>query len=161
MCAAGKVEDLGTGEYRARFEATAAGTHSVWVQHREHNIAGSPFTAEVAHTAIAADCSYVVQEGLERGVSGSQVHMFTRVQIIVSEGFISGTCHLLTMDARLVQAVLAICSYYGRKACAGCTLQGTNMLASIQGACLVLAETHLSWHAAGYMQKENFHVTPC
>lgn len=53
--------------------ATAAGTHSVWVQHKGQNIAGSPFSAEVAHSAIAADCSYVVQEGLERGVSGSQV----------------------------------------------------------------------------------------
>ena len=72
----GKVEDLGTGEYRARFAAMAAGTHSVWVQHKGHNIAGSPFTAEVAHAAIAADCSYVVQEGLERGVSGAQVRNF-------------------------------------------------------------------------------------
>lgn len=73
--ATGKVEDLGTGEYRARFMATAAGTHSVWLQHKGQNIAGSPFTAEVAHSAIAADCSYVVQEGLERGVTGSQVRV--------------------------------------------------------------------------------------
>lgn len=53
--------------------ATAAGGHSVWVQHKGQNIAGSPFSAEVAHSTIAADCSYVVQEGLERGVTGSQV----------------------------------------------------------------------------------------
>ncbi|CAL8470627.1 g10169 [Coccomyxa elongata] len=74
----GKVEDLGTGEYRARFMATAAGAHSVWVQHKGQNIAGSPFSAEVAHSTIAADCSYVVQEGLERGVTGSQVSFRVR-----------------------------------------------------------------------------------
>jgi hypothetical protein len=71
-------------------------------------------------------------------------HMFTNN---VSEGFyIWDLPFAHTMDARLAQ----VC----------CTLQGTEMLC-IQGACLVLAETHLSWHAAGYMQKENFQVTPC
>lgn len=72
-CAAGKVEDLGTGEYRARFTATAAGSYSVAVRLGGQNVSGSPFCAEVAAAAIAADCSYVVQEGLEHGVSGSQV----------------------------------------------------------------------------------------
>jgi hypothetical protein len=45
----------------------------VSVQHRGQNIAGSPFSAEVLHTAIDADSSYVVQEGIERGVSGVPV----------------------------------------------------------------------------------------
>jgi len=67
------VEDLGTGEYRARFTATAAGSYSVAVRLGGQNVSGSPFSAEVAAATIAADCSYVVQEGLEQGISGSQV----------------------------------------------------------------------------------------
>lgn len=70
---AGKVEDMGTGEYRARFTATSAGTYSVSIQHKGENIAGSPFPAEVRHSVIDADSSYVVQEGIERGISGVQV----------------------------------------------------------------------------------------
>lgn len=69
----GKVEDLGTGEYRAGFTATSAGTYAVSIRQKGQNIAGSPFPAEVVHTAIDADSSYVVQEGIERGVSGVQV----------------------------------------------------------------------------------------
>ena len=72
LCA-GRVVDLGTGEYTAKFTATSAGAYSVSIKHNGCNIAGSPFPAEVLHTGIAADCSYVVQEGLERAVSGQQV----------------------------------------------------------------------------------------
>ena len=73
LLCAGRVVDLGTGEYTAKFTATSAGAYSVSIQHNGCNIAGSPFPAEVLHTGIAADCSYVVQEGLERAVSGQQV----------------------------------------------------------------------------------------
>lgn len=65
--------DLGTGEYAAKFTATSAGAYSVSIKHKGGNIAGSPFHAEVVHTSIAADCSYVVQEGLEKAVSGQLV----------------------------------------------------------------------------------------
>lgn len=70
---AGKVVDLGTGEYMAKFTAPSAGNYQVSIQHKGGNIAGSPFPAEVLHSSIAADCSYVVQEGLEKAVSGQQV----------------------------------------------------------------------------------------
>lgn len=73
LLGAGKVVDLGTGEYTAKFTATSAGAYSVSIKHQGSNIAGSPFPAEVLHTSIAADCSYVVQEGLEKAVSGQQV----------------------------------------------------------------------------------------
>ena len=77
MCllGAGKVMDLGTGEYTAKFTGTSAGAYSVSIKHQGSNIAGSPFPAEVLHTSIAADCSYVVQEGLEKAVSGQQVSL--------------------------------------------------------------------------------------
>ena len=71
--AAGKVEDLGTGEYMAKFTAPSAGAYQVSIRHKGSNIAGSPFPAEVLPSSIAADCSYVVQEGLEKAVSGQQV----------------------------------------------------------------------------------------
>ncbi len=74
LLGAGKVLDLGTGEYTAKFTATSAGTYSISIRHQGGNIAGSPFPAEVLHTSIAADCSYVAQEGLERAVSGQQVN---------------------------------------------------------------------------------------
>ena len=69
--------DLGTGEYMARFMAPTAGAYQVSIRHKSSNIAGSPFPAEVLPSAIAADCSYVVQEGLEKAVSGQQVTGFT------------------------------------------------------------------------------------
>lgn len=56
---AGLVEDLGTGEYRAAFSATAAGVYVVAVQHGGRNIAGSPFTAAVAPAAVCAATSAV------------------------------------------------------------------------------------------------------
>ena len=70
---AGKVEDLGTGEYRTRFSAIEAGAYAVSVQHKGQNIGRSPLAAAVAHGAIAPDCCYVVQEGMERAVAGRQV----------------------------------------------------------------------------------------
>lgn len=70
---AGKAVDLGTGEYTAKFTATSAGAYQVSIKHQGSNIGGSPFPAEVQHTSIAADCSYVVQEGLEKAGSGQQV----------------------------------------------------------------------------------------
>ena len=65
--------DLGTGEYMAKFTATSAGAYQVSIKHHGSNIGGSPFPAEVLHTSIEADCSYVVQEGLEKAGSGQQV----------------------------------------------------------------------------------------
>ena len=67
------MEDLGTGEYRARFCAAEAGAYAVSVRHKGQNIGGSPLTMLVTHAAIAADCSYVVQEGLEHAVAGRRV----------------------------------------------------------------------------------------
>jgi len=56
---AGLVEDLGMGEYRAAFSATAAGVYVVAVQHGGRNIAGSPFTAAGAPAAVCAATSAV------------------------------------------------------------------------------------------------------
>ena len=57
--AAGVVEDLGTGEYRAAFSATAAGVYVVAVQLGSRNIAGSPFAAAVAPAGVCAATSAV------------------------------------------------------------------------------------------------------
>lgn len=57
--AAGVVEDLGTGEYRAAFCATAAGVYVVAVQLGSRNIAGSPFAAAVAPAGVCAATSAV------------------------------------------------------------------------------------------------------
>ena len=57
--AAGVVEDLGTGEYRAAFRATAAGVYVVAVQLGGRNIAGSPFAAAVAPAGVCAATSIV------------------------------------------------------------------------------------------------------
>ena len=45
---AGRVVDLGTGEYTAKVTATTAGAYSVYIKHNGCNIAGSPFPAEGA-----------------------------------------------------------------------------------------------------------------
>ena len=60
----------------AKFTAPSAGAYQVSIRHKGGNIAGSPFPAEVLHSSIAADCSYVVQEGLKKAVSGHQVTKF-------------------------------------------------------------------------------------
>ncbi|KAK9845317.1 hypothetical protein WJX81_003385 [Elliptochloris bilobata] len=56
---AGLVEDLGTGEYRAAFRATAAGVYVVAVQLGGRNIAGSPFAAAVTPASVCATTSTV------------------------------------------------------------------------------------------------------
>jgi len=68
---AGLVEDLGMGEYRAAFSATAAGVYVVAVQHGGRNIAGSPFTAAVAPAAGCAATSAVLQGGPNRAATPS------------------------------------------------------------------------------------------
>ena len=106
--------DLGTGEYTAKFTATSAGAYSVSIQHSGCNIAGSPFPAEVLHTDIAADCSYVVQEGLERAVSGQQV-------TCKSPFCIAHKCciqHMIAaaLAAALQQALIAAVGYCSKRA---------------------------------------------
>lgn len=56
---AGLVEDLGTGEYRAAFSATATGVYVVAVQLGGRNVAGSPFAAAVVPAGVCAATSAV------------------------------------------------------------------------------------------------------
>ncbi|KAK9829410.1 hypothetical protein WJX72_005680 [[Myrmecia] bisecta] len=66
----GKVEDLGNGEYKSSFSATAAGSYSVSVMHEGSNIAGSPFTANVAPAAISPARCYVDGSGISAARAG-------------------------------------------------------------------------------------------
>ncbi len=91
------MEDLGTGEYRARFAAVEAGTYALSVQHAGCNIGGSPLCMQVGHGAIAADCCYVVQEGMERAVAGRQVRrkaaMTLSITTLQEEGPLAAVSH--------------------------------------------------------------------
>ena len=70
---AGKVEDLGSGEYKAFFTATAAGSYAVSASLNGTAIAGSPFTANVTAVDVEAACSYAAGDGLLCARSGHLV----------------------------------------------------------------------------------------
>ena len=70
---AGKVEDLDSGEYRAYFTATAAGSYAVSAMLEGHNSAGSPFTARVTAVEVDAACSYAAGNGVIDACSGHLV----------------------------------------------------------------------------------------
>lgn len=74
--AAGVVEDLNTGEYRAAFCATAAGVYVVAAQLGGRNIAGSPFAAAVAPAAVCAATSAVALAPAAL-VAGQQARSFS------------------------------------------------------------------------------------
>ena len=90
------VEDLGTGEYRARFCAAEAGSYAVSIRHKGQNIGGSPLCMLVTHAPIAADCSYVVQEGLERAVAGRRVRLLGPPACITTASHAAGESRRLS-----------------------------------------------------------------
>lgn len=73
LCIAGKVEDLDSGEYRAYFSATVAGSYAVSAMLKGKNIAGSPFAATVTAVEVDAGCSYAAGDGVTAACSGHPV----------------------------------------------------------------------------------------
>lgn len=69
----GKVEDLGSGEYKAYFTATVAGKYSVSACFNGSNIAGSPFAANVVPVEVDAACSFAAGDGVLCARSGHPV----------------------------------------------------------------------------------------
>ena len=74
---AGKVEDLGSGEYRAHFTATLAGSYAVSASVNGTSIAGSPFVADVSAVEVDAACSYAAGNGVLSARSGHPVGLLT------------------------------------------------------------------------------------
>ena len=72
---AGKVEDLGSGEYRAHFTATLAGSYAVSASVNGTSIAGSPFVANVSAVEVDAACSYAAGDGVLSARSGHPVSL--------------------------------------------------------------------------------------
>lgn len=70
---AGKVEDLGSGEYRAHFTATVAGSYAVYTSLNGTGVAGSPFAANVSAAEVDAACSYAAGDGVHGACSGHPV----------------------------------------------------------------------------------------
>ena len=76
---AGKVEDLGSGEYQAHFTATVAGSYSVSASLNGIGVAGSPFAANVSAVEVDAACSYAAGDGVLDARSGHLVgHPFQK-----------------------------------------------------------------------------------
>ena len=67
---AGKVEDLGSGEYKAHFTATVAGSYTVSASLNGVGVAGSPFAAIVSAVEVDAACSYATGDGVLGARSG-------------------------------------------------------------------------------------------
>ena len=74
---AGKVEDLGSGEYKAFFTAAAAGSYAVSATLNGTNIAGSPFAAHVTAVEVEAACCCATGDGVLSARSGHVVSTFS------------------------------------------------------------------------------------
>lgn len=72
---AGKVEDLGSGEYKAHFTATAAGSYAVSASVHGTSITGSPFVATVNAVEVDAACSCAAGDGVLSARSGHPVSL--------------------------------------------------------------------------------------
>ena len=73
LCMPGQAEDLDSGEYKAYFRATKAGSYAVSATLGGQNIAGSPFAAVVTAVETNAGCSYVCGAGVTAACSGQLV----------------------------------------------------------------------------------------
>ncbi|KAL0032084.1 hypothetical protein WJX77_004214 [Trebouxia sp. C0004] len=79
-CTTGKVEDLDSGEYRAYFTATVAGSYAVSAMLKGCNIAGSPFAAAVTAVEVDAGCSYAAGDGVTAACSGHLARIVVKPQ---------------------------------------------------------------------------------
>lgn len=60
-----KIEDTGTGVYRAKYTPTIAGQHRISILYKGDHLAGSPFLVSVKESASDPSMSTVTGEGLE------------------------------------------------------------------------------------------------
>lgn len=79
---AGKVEDLGSGEYRAHFTATVAGSYAVSASLNGTGVAGSPFAAIVSAAEVDAACSYAAGDGVLGACSGHLVGVLPDILVV-------------------------------------------------------------------------------
>lgn len=82
----GKVEDLGSGEYKAYVTATAAGSYTVSASLNGVNIAGGPFAAEVTAVEVEAACSYATGDGVVGARSGCLVSKLSSLPVAAQTG---------------------------------------------------------------------------
>ena len=71
---AGKVEDLGTGEYRCRLVATQAGQYTIAVTCQGQHVAGSPVLGvEVAPGDVHPGSCWAAGPGMQQATAGLEV----------------------------------------------------------------------------------------
>ena len=69
-----KIEDTGTGVYKAKYTPTIAGQHRISILYQGDHLAGSPFLVTVKESASDPSMSTVTGEGLEDCLVGEDRH---------------------------------------------------------------------------------------
>ena len=140
-----RITDLGTGEYNALFNETAAGAYSVSILYEDRHIAGSPLTVQVT----PAELEPVKTNATGTGLSECVARRATTVQILAKDLYGNPVVEQLKMGAGEIEAVLRgpeTIELAPTKVEAGClTLQYTCMKAGVYD----LSLTHAGWHLAG------------
>ena len=140
-----RITDLGTGEYHALFNDTAAGAYNVSILYGDSHIAGSPLTVRVQPAALEP----VKTNATGTGLSECVARRATTVQILAKDLYGNPVGEALKMGAGEIEAVLRgpeTVELTPTKIEAGCmTLQYTCMKAGMYD----LSLTHAGRHLAG------------
>ena len=140
-----RVTDLGTGEYHALFNDTAAGAYSVAILYGDSHIAGSPLTVHVKPGELEPAKTHATGSGLSECVARRP----TTIQILAKDLYGNAVGEALKLGAGEVEAVLRgpeLIELVPTKSEAGCmTLQYTCMKAGAYD----LSLTHAGRHLAG------------
>ena len=140
-----RVSDLGTGEYHAIFNDTAAGAYSVSILYEDSHVAGSPLTVRVKPAALEPAKTVATGTGLSECVA----RRATSVQILAKDLYGNPVVDALRMGPGEIEAVLRgpdTIELTPSKIEAGCmTLQYTAMRAGTYD----LSLTHAGRHLAG------------
>ena len=99
------MEDLGSGEYKAYFTATAAGNYSVSACLNGSNIAGSPFAAEVASVEADAACSFAAGDGVLCARSGHSVSIISGTSVCTTSTVMLASVQLFSTRITLLACV--------------------------------------------------------
>lgn len=140
-----RVNDLGTGEYHAIFNDTAAGAYSVSILYEDSHIAGSPLTVRVRPGELEPVKTIATGTGLSECVA----RRAATVQILAKDLYGNPVSEALRMGPGEVEAVLRgpeTIQLVPTKSEAGCM---TLLYTAMRAGTYDLSLTHAGRHLAG------------